>query len=396
MNALSYHIPVNIHWPCYTGHLSQFIREVHPLKDMKTRRESNIELLRVFAMVMIIVYHIYCHCVDGQLNDGIYTAFNNTGFYKKLFILDAIAPFGKIGNAIFIMISGYFMILKGNQIDLGKTAKKLLLQLGFAAVLLTVIPPVVLMSTDGIKISLLNINVFNSMSWFAGYYFTVIVFAGIFFNKYLNELDKPQYVRLLFVLFAITQFSWTYSLLESLAKGLSTFITGVFLYGLGGFIQKYNPFEKIRGYIWVLAIIAAFALIFISNYNIYLQDLQNYNGTDLFERNILRYHDSYFIPLLISASLFELFRRVRIPQSRVINFMGGATFMVYLLHDNGFAYSIWATQDWIDLLYSNPCLYMFKHLAWAMAVFGIGMIGYSVYLFIGWLAPRCMRFAIKS
>lgn len=365
-------------------------------KDMKSKRESNIELLRIAAMLMIIVYHIYAHCVDGQLNNGIYTAFNNVGFYKKLFILDAIAPFGKIGNAVFIMISGYFMILKETKINLGKTAKKLLLQMGFAAVLLTIIPPVVLLFVDGIKISVLNINVFNEMSWFAGYYFMIIVFAGIFFNKYLNELDKVQYVGLLLVLFAITQFSWTCSLLENLAKGLSTFITGVFLYGLGGFIQKYNPFEKIRGYIWVLAIIAAFVLIFISNYNLYLQDLQNYNGTDLFKRSILRYHDSYFIPILVGVSLFELFRRVRIPNSKIINFMGGATFMVYLLHDNVFAYSIWATQDWIDLLYSNPYLYMVKHLAWAMAVFGIGMIGYAVYLLIGWLSPRCIKIVVKS
>ena len=46
----------------------------------------------------------------------------------------AIMPFGLIGNALFILISGYFMVQKGKSIDLVKISRKLLMQLGFAAV----------------------------------------------------------------------------------------------------------------------------------------------------------------------------------------------------------------------------------------------------------------------
>lgn len=36
----------------------------------KTGRSANIELLRIVAMLMIIMYHIICHCVNVQLTDG--------------------------------------------------------------------------------------------------------------------------------------------------------------------------------------------------------------------------------------------------------------------------------------------------------------------------------------
>lgn len=36
---------------------------------MKKLRSSNIELLRVLAMFMIVMYHITCHCVTVQFTD---------------------------------------------------------------------------------------------------------------------------------------------------------------------------------------------------------------------------------------------------------------------------------------------------------------------------------------
>ena len=108
----------------------------------KKQRNSNIELLRLIAMFMIVIFHIVDHCVIIQLTDTDSIARLNNGlfnypfFYKKLFILNSIMPLGKAGNAIFLIISGYFMILKGKEINLFNISKKLLLQLGFAAIML--------------------------------------------------------------------------------------------------------------------------------------------------------------------------------------------------------------------------------------------------------------------
>lgn len=87
--------------------------------EEKKVRSSNIELLRIVAMLMIVIYHIVCHCVIPQLTDSASIErmgngyFNVPAFYKKLLIVDLIDPWGQISNAIFILISGYFMVSKG-------------------------------------------------------------------------------------------------------------------------------------------------------------------------------------------------------------------------------------------------------------------------------------------
>ena len=70
-------------------------------------RSSNIELLRILAMFMIIIFHISDHCVKVQLTDTASMLRMNNGlfcepvFYKKLLLLSTFAPMGKIGNVIF-------------------------------------------------------------------------------------------------------------------------------------------------------------------------------------------------------------------------------------------------------------------------------------------------------
>lgn len=105
------------------------------------KRYSNMELLRIIAMLMIIAHHIFAHCINVQLTDlQLITKLGN-GWYchpqfsKKLCMLTVFSPMGQVGNAIFIIISGYFMAHK-ESIDLTKIAKKLLFQLGFASIVL--------------------------------------------------------------------------------------------------------------------------------------------------------------------------------------------------------------------------------------------------------------------
>lgn len=206
----------------------------------KTERNSNIELLRCVAMFMIILYHIVCHCVNVQLtdmnsihrmNNGL---FNHPLFYKKLLILDVMNTFGIIGNVIFILISGYFMVPKGKHINLVKISKKLLGQLGFAAAVLTIASTACFWIKRGTFLSLANIQAFNSMSWFAGYYFAVILTAALFLNDFLAKLDDRHYTAFLTVLFAFIQLGWTGSLADGLIPSLRTLLNGIFLYALGG------------------------------------------------------------------------------------------------------------------------------------------------------------------
>lgn len=83
------------------------------------KRNSNIEILRIVAMYMIIIFHIVCHCVvvqltnPGSLGRSSAGCFDYPVFYPRLMILNCIMTFGIIGNAIFMLISGYFMVDRG-------------------------------------------------------------------------------------------------------------------------------------------------------------------------------------------------------------------------------------------------------------------------------------------
>jgi peptidoglycan/LPS O-acetylase OafA/YrhL len=102
----------------------------------KTKRQSNFELLRIFAIVLIVLFHIQKKGPQRLLT-GDYGYFNQPMIYPRLLILEFGVILGMIGNGVFLLISGYFMNSAAD-INTGKIAKKLLLQLGFAVVVLII------------------------------------------------------------------------------------------------------------------------------------------------------------------------------------------------------------------------------------------------------------------
>lgn len=135
----------------------------------------------------------------------------------------------------------------------------------------------------------------------------------------------------------------------------------------------------------VAIIVFVYILIFISFYNRTVTNIQMFNqkgDTTLFTQSIIQFQDNYLVPVVVGISFFELFRRLSIPRSRVINYLGAATFMVYLLHDNDFFYSLWKTQDWITLLHNSSLYFMLKYVVWTLMTFGMGVIVYTIYVLL--------------
>ena len=379
----------------------------------KKSRASNIELLRIIAMLMIISYHIIIHCVNVQLVNQTSIEklqngwFNNPVFYKELGALALMMPFGLVGNAIFIMISGYF--LSDREIDILKISKKLLSELLFAAVALVLASSFFIWKFSNTEVpeslfSYIRIQYFNKMSWFVGYYFIIMLLAFCFLNRFLSKLDKQKYLGFLFTILAISQLSWSGSLLDDLANGLRTVVIGIFLYSLGGYIKKYNPFERIRGFVFILVILFTNFLIGISYHNTIIGKIQTYyynqtvsgvTATE-FTQSIPKFDNYSIVVVILGVCLFELFRRLPLPELKIINAIARGTFMVYLIHDNGFAYSIWETNDWITLLYNDFWGFMLKLSAWTLAIFGIGLVAYWIYLLLAQIIKSSKWLFIKE
>ena len=63
-----------------------------------SKRNMNIELVRILAMVMIVYHHFSVH---SQWNVPNYVS-------KKMVLIQIIGSFGKVGVTLFILITGYY------------------------------------------------------------------------------------------------------------------------------------------------------------------------------------------------------------------------------------------------------------------------------------------------
>lgn len=373
------------------------------MNETKKARSSNIEMLRVVAMFMIVLYHITCHCIVPQLTNAgtpMVSYFTQPIFHKRLLLLDWLNTLGIISNAIFILISGYFMANRESaNIKLGRIAQKLLPQLGFASLLLVCIPPLIHLMNPGFPMNMQGIGIFNGMSWFAGYYFLVVTCGALFFNNFLHQLDREKYAAFLLTLFAFIQFSWSRERVDALAAGLGTVLTGLLLYALGGFIKRFEPFQTIKSAAFVSIIVLINGLVLLSGYNLTENKILSFlrqGGDKLPVPVIPSYDNSTIVVIAIAVCMFELFRRLTLPQSRVINYLGKATFMIYLLHDNEFFYSLWHHRNWIATLADGSAVFTLHLLKWASFTFLLGVIAYGMYGLSAKLYRRCQHLFRKD
>lgn len=365
-------------------------------------RESNFEMLRIIAMLLIIMHHIIIHSFYPQLTDETVMklfhngVFNNPKFYNQLLLPEILLPVGKAGNGIFLMISGYFFIQRGNKVDLGRVAGKLLPQVIFAALLIIVIPFVLYQSYPTSKEfgTLLGINVFITDWWFVGYYFLIVVLGSLFMNRRAWELSKKAYTTLLLVLFTLMILVFSGGILDNFSGGLRTLCAGLFCYLWGGYCKKFQTIKNVRISTILLVFVAILALVGISYYNAtqvaineYLQDLKEMKalnvetGKDFIQvYKAIEYPEYSIVTISLAVLIFELFRRIKMRPSVLINYLASSTFMIYLLHDNDFVRDYWKYKDnLVTILKISPYDFFIKILIYALVTYATGVGVYTVY-----------------
>lgn len=146
--------------------------------EKKSNRKSNIELLRILAMIMIIAHH---YCLYGGWNKISGLSLNNA-------ILDFLIIGGKVGVAIFILIAGYFGIKSEFNF---KKLLKLILQVVFYTVIFGLIN-ILINGWIGLKgfIKMCFPTTF-SVYWFMTAY-CILYLVSPYINKLFNNLKKKE------------------------------------------------------------------------------------------------------------------------------------------------------------------------------------------------------------
>ena len=298
---------------------------------LKQPRSSNMELYRIFCMLMIVAHHYV-------VNSGVMAATGPIGenphAANSLFMM-LFGAWGKTGINCFLMITGYFMCK--SEITLRKFVK-LFLQIFFYSIVIFVI--FLLLGYERITpirlaqlLPVWDIET-NFVSCFVVFYLTIP-----FWTILVQHMNKRQHELLLALLLAC------YTFMGSVPKFNISFnyVTwfGI-IYLLASYIRLYpSPiFEKKRLWCWM-----TIASVVLACLSILVMNLLVAQGRYIFVSD-----SNKIFAVLIAFCSFLWFKNMDIKYSKTINAFGAATFGVLLIHANSNAMRQWLWKDTVDVI----------------------------------------------
>ena len=312
----------------------------------KAQRQSNIELLRIIAMVLIIFHHFIVH---GVLNYDLPAMILPFRYIPSNIVSQLIASGGKMGVDLFVIISGYFMV--NITLDSGKMKKRLKILIGqiwFYSITIflfnyfaKIIQPNLSMI---VKVFL---PVCYGTYWFATAYVVLYLFVP-YINNVLANLDQNGNRRLLITLIVIVSLLPTF-LPNSFSLCVNSVSQFILYYVTGAYLRRYplqwhHLRESWIGFgIFVLATLTMWSSVIILNL------LALFKHSRFLYSNTFYFSSSQsFVIYAMAVGLFIWGKHWPIPSNRFINTVASTVFGVYLIHDNPFSEEIlW--QHWLNL-----------------------------------------------
>ena len=286
--------------------LNNISKQVH----YTTQRDSNMELLRIIAMLLVLIVHANFKAlgVPSQI-DVITIPFPS--FLR--FFCESISI---ICVNVFILISGWYGIRP-------KPIRfcSLLFQFFFIGIVIYITLNLTNCTYSWTKIEWFHLFTFHRDLWFFNSYIILYILAPIL-NYYVDNANQEDFKRLLVMFFsAQTLFGYIYSDV-AFCGGFSP-LSFIGLYLLSSYVKLYNPrFSKMRRwsdmgiFLGVALIKTLLAMILIGK--------ANADGWTFYV---------YTSPLVIICSLyfFMFFTKVSF-SCRIVNWIASSVFAVYLFH----------------------------------------------------------------
>ena len=232
---------------------------------------------------------------------------------------------GSLGNDIFVLISGYFLV-NSSGINYRRMFN-LWLRIFFYAVVfygLFVYAGIEVFSLKTMLKVMMPITKNGIGLWFAGAYF-ILYLVHPYINVMIKAMSREECTKF------VTALVIYWCIIPTLTKssfGANNTINFICLYCFAAYIRLWAPDFSGKKYIWlgILFIILNFMSIIV---------------LDIVSMNI-EANSVYFIGMMRPATLCACicllagFRALDIPHSKIINLLASATFGVYLIHDNNF------------------------------------------------------------
>lgn len=300
----------------------------------KKKRNSNFELLRIFAMLLIVFHHSIVH---GLLNSSISINGSGNAIPQRTWLTtysgELIAMFGKVAVAVFVMISGYFLVnssAKGRKII--KKIFLLVAQVCFYSLLIYLIA-VYFKWIDpndlGTKQQAFFPFFYNTY-WFATEYLLLYLIYP-YINAALHSISRIQH-RNLIIIGVIT-----FTVIPMIVPGFIDYgaygemVLFALYYIIGGYLRLYSlKNEKGRGILLFTCGLTILSLIIL--YYDYMGEINN--NQQYFANSFTLAGQYSFVIVIIAIGVMMIFKHIDLGQNKMINTIAATTFGVYLIHDN--------------------------------------------------------------
>ena len=290
---------------------------------MSKVRESNLELLRIVAMLLIVMHHLIAH---GMRNVGYLPYPLEEICLDKQIPFIALNAFTVIAVNCYVLISGYFGI--------NPTWKKLWNLFAICAFYSVghYLVYALLNDTFSIKTFVYSFLPFshNQGLWFVTCYIGLFLISPLLNAavSYLNEKKKTEWFKVLGGL-AIITFYFGYLWRTELNHNGYNLLNFIFLYMIGRYLNVKNKFiqKKYKGsYFFISYFVCTLITASLGIFFLLCKGTSDY----LFYW-AWRYNSPFVI--LGAVSLFMFFNSLTI-RKKWINYIAASTFSVYLIHEN--------------------------------------------------------------
>lgn len=299
----------------------------------KTPRASNLELLRIIAMLAIIAHHYVVNSTVTRsfVYDGSAT--------PQQYFLEVWGMWGKTGINVFILISGYFMCQM--QLTL-KRYIKLVVQIlfyGLTIMLIFALCDYQALTVKGVINRVLgllrNINHGFDASFMAFYAFVP------FYNKLIHSLTKSQLLWLVGGLLMVMTVCSTFLF----APTMNEPIWYMTLFFVAAYIRLYP--DKWTNSLKISSICLVVSLLVAIGVCLSLVYLANHTGRPGFAH--FKWHlvadSNKFMAFVIGLSAFLTAKNFHMEHSKIINGLAAGCFGVLLIHASSDTMRQWLWQD---------------------------------------------------
>lgn len=324
-------------------------------------RTTNIELLRIFTMFLIVLFHYHAPIFEPN-----YQYMGSPYAWYVAEVLTAIMTFGgKVGVQIFVIIAGYFLVTLSFD-------KKKLFRFVFQCYFwnLVILSFVVFILGFEVETRALVEALFplTPLNWFARAYL-MLYLAFPYINRHIIQ-RVTQKQLLYIVLGGIVLLFFIPTVMQNASNSYpAKFISFSELYLIGAYLRLYGN-KLLEKYIYIYATLSVLFTVSIIMMLAY-QHVFDHSFVVFISKEFAYAHDNSFGALGMALGLFTLFENLKIPYNKRINKIATTTFAVYLIHANG------VLGDWpydifhVEIFSQSLILMMLYMLTTSVIIFAV-------------------------